>query len=293
MTRAFALALLAASAWASPSLAVQDSIPSRADPRVRIIAYNPMQVTRVFAALLTSTQITFDATETVTHVAIGDSEAWLAQPAGHILFLKPTEGRSTNAQVLTKRANGEVRPYQFELVVRGAERAQVAANGEFVPATAPSGQFAVMFTYPADARAQTVAQRQRLAADSDERRALARLEVDFFYGPRNWRYVAQGSTAIEPAEVSDNGRVTAFRFTGNSPIPTIYAIAADGQETIVPYTMRDDLAVVSTTAAEFRLRFGREVTRVVNLSYDPAQAPRPGTGTTTPEVVRSVRDAAR
>lgn len=128
------------------------------------------------------------------------------------------------------------------------------------------------------------------AAGEGERDAQARLAVDFFYGPRNWRYTAQGSRSIEPAEVSDNGRLTAFRFPGNSTVPTIYTIAPDGQESIVPYSMRGDLAVVSTTAREFRLRYGGEVLRVFNLGFDPI-GQNPGTGTTTPEVIRTIRES--
>ena len=53
--------------------------------------------------------------------------------------------------------------------------------------------------------------------------------------------------------------------------------------------MRGDRAVVSTTAREFRLRYGGDVLRVFNLAFDPVGF-NPGTGTTTPEVVRSVRE---
>ena len=73
-------------------------------------------------------------------------------------------------------------------------------------------------------------------------------------------------------------------------VPTIYTVAPDGQESIVPYNMRGDLAVVSTTAREFRLRYGGEVLRVFNLAFDPIGM-NPGTGTTTPEVIRSVRES--
>ena len=54
--------------------------------------------------------------------------------------------------------------------------------------------------------------------------------------------------------------------------------------------MRADVAVVSTTAPEFRLRYGDQVLRVFNCAYDRFGT-NPGTGTTTPEVVRSVRES--
>ena len=289
------LALLAGGALAGPAHAVQEPRAGRWDARVRTVPYNPMNPVRLVGSTFTSTQIIFAVGETVTHVAIGDAEAWLPQPTGNLLFIKPIEVRApTNMQVVTARSDGTTRSYQFELVARAAPSptgSQVASLDGTVPAPAgPATPFAIQFVYPDDAREAALANRRRAAAGAGERAAEARLAVDYFYGPRNWRYSAQGSHAIEPSEVSDNGRLTAFRFPGNSTVPTIYTIAPDGQESIVPYTMRGDVAVVSTTAREFRLRYGGEVLRVFNLAFDPI-GQNPGTGTTTPEVIRSVRES--
>lgn len=289
-----AMALLVGTVLGGPAHAAQEPRAGRWDARVRTVAYNFMNPVRIVGSTFTSTQIIFAVGETVTHVALGDSDAWLSQPTGNLLFIKPVEVRGpTNMQVVTARPDGSTRSYQFELIARAGNStssAQVASLDGTVPLAASPTPFAIAFTYPDDARQAAIANRQRAAAAADERVAQARLEVDFFYGPRNWRYAAQGSRAIEPAEVSDNGRLTAMRFPGNSTVPTIYAVAPDGQETIVPYTMRGDAAVVSTTAREFRLRYGGEVLRVFNLGYDPT-GQNPGTGTTTPEVVRGVREA--
>ena len=72
-------------------------------------------------------------------------------------------------------------------------------------------------------------------------------------------------------------------------LPTIYTVGPDGQETIVPYTMHGDLAVVSTTAREFRLRYGQDVLRVFDLAFNPI-GQNPGTGTTDASIVRTVRE---
>ena len=268
---------------ASPAFALQERQAGRYDARVRTVAYNPMNVVRVIGGTFNSTQVIIAPDETITQVAIGDSEAWLAQPAGNLLFVKPAEARApTNMQVVTKRPDGSMRSYQFELVARNAMAGQPAAGAVF----------AVAFTYPEDARQAASAKRERNAAVADEQTAQARLAVDFLSGPRNWRYTAQGSSTIQPAEASDNGRITAFRFPGNSQMPTIYSIAADGQESIVPYTVRDELALVSSTAPEFWLRLGDEVVRIFNRGYDPAGISF-NTGTTAPDVVRTVRPVRR
>lgn len=279
--RALGLALLASCALADPAFAVQNPHAGRFDARVRTVIYNPANVVRVIGGTFASTEIIFATGETIAQVAIGDADGWLAQPAGNLLFLKPVEVRApTNAQVVTRRQDGSFRSYQFELVAHAGTETQPAEGA----------QFAVSFVYPDDARQAALMERAKVTAGADERLAQSRLAVDLFYGPRNWRYTAQGASAIQPLEVSDNGRLTAFRFPGGQTLPTIYTVAPDGQETIVAYTMRDDLAVVSTTAREFRLRYGGNVLRVFNLGFDPI-GQNPGTGTTTPEVQRSVREA--
>lgn len=283
-----ALAVLAA----APAWAAQDPRPGRLDGRVRTVAYSAMNVTRVQAKALISTQITFATTETVTQVAVGDSEAWTVAPVGNMLFIKPIEVRQpTNMQVVTQRKDGTLRSYQFELIARPAPSiapGQVASLDGVVPAVDVQTPFAVQFVYPDDARKEAAEKRAAATASNTQALAETRLSVDYFYGPRNWRYTAQGSTAIEPAEVSDNGRLTAMRFPGSAALPTIYTVAADGQETIVPYTLRADVVVISTTAAEFRVRLGGEVTRIFNKGFNP-RGYNPGTGTTSSEIVRSVR----
>jgi type IV secretion system protein VirB9 len=97
---------------------------------------------------------------------------------------------------------------------------------------------------------------------------------------------------IEPTEVSDNGRQTAFRFPGNMRVPTIYTAAPDGSEMIVPYTMVGDTVVVQTTARIFTLRDGQKVLRVINQGFDPVGR-NPGTGTGTPDLARTVRSTGQ
>jgi type IV secretion system protein VirB9 len=250
------------------------------DARVQLVAYNPLNVVRVVGSPTHSTQVIFAPREEITQVAIGDADAWLAQPTGNLLFIKPTEVRhATNMQVVTRRPDGSKRSYQFRLVA-----ARRGAAGES-PAV-----FALNFTYPEDERAAQAAFAAQQAAVAAEKAATARLAQAWAQGPRNWRYVAQGSTLIEPAEVSDNGRQTALRFPGSMRVPTIYAAAPDGSETIVAYTMDGDTAVVQTTARVFTLRDGQEVLRIANRGFDPVGRD-PGTGTGTPDLSRTVRSS--
>jgi type IV secretion system protein VirB9 len=111
-------------------------------------------------------------------------------------------------------------------------------------------------------------------------------------GARNWAYVGRGSSSIQPSEVSDNGETTVFRFPGNSPQPAIYTVTADGKEQIASITNDDDLVIAHTTSRGWRMRMGDAICELWNVAYDQAgQDPR--TGTTSPEVVRTVHAPAR
>lgn len=280
MSRALlAGAALAAVLLAGPAYGEVTPRSGGFDPRVQIVAYNPLNVVRVVGSLTSSTQIALAPGEEIIGVAVGDEDAWLvAKPLGNILFIKPLVITTpTNMQVVTKQPDGSNRSYQFSLV------AEALGKNGVSPAV-----YAVNFTYPKDEREAHAAFEKQQAAIETEKAAAARLVHVWAEGPRNWRYVAQGSTLIEPLEVSDNGRQTALRFPGNMRVPTIYAGAPDGTETIVPYTMVADMAVVQTTARVFTLRDGQEVLRIVNRGFDPVGR-NPGTGTGSPDLVRTIR----
>jgi len=266
---------------ASPASAEQTPHSGGFDPHVELVAYNPLNVVRITGSPTNSTQIIFAPGEEITQVAIGDADAWLAQPAGNLLFIKPTEIRlSTNMTVVTKTPWGGNRSYQFRLIA--TKRGEDGST---------SAIFALSFTYPEDDRRAREFARQRAAAAAQEQESEAKLANAWAEGPRNWRYVAQGSKRIEPTEVSDNGRQTAFRFPGNMRLPTIYTAAPDGTETIVPYTVFGDVAVVQTVAQIFTLRDGQEVVRIINQGFDPVGR-NPGTGTGTPDLTRTVRSGS-
>lgn len=262
---------------ASPAMAEQTPRSGGYDAHVQLVAYNPLNVVRITGSPTNSTQIIFAPGEEITQVAIGDADAWLAQPAGNLLFIKPTEIRlSSNMTVVTKTPWGSNRSYQFRLLA--TKRGQDGSTAAI---------FALSFTYPEDDRRAREFAREQANAAAQQQASEARLANAWAEGPRNWRYVAQGSKRIEPTEVSDNGRQTAFRFPGNLRLPTIYTAAPDGSETIVPYTVIGDVAVVQAVAQIFTLRDGQEVVRIINQGFDPVGR-NPGTGTGTPDLTRTV-----
>lgn len=274
MTQTLFAAIIMVVLLNGPAKAEQAPRSAGFDAHVQHVVYNPLNVVRIAGSPTNSTQIIFSSKEEITQISIGDEAAWLPQPVGNLLFIKPIEIKApTNMQVVTKRPNGSNRSYQFRLVA--ARRGAV---------------FSVSFNYPDDEEKARIDLAAYQASLAKERAVMTHLGDAWAEGPRNWRYVAQGSSAIEPTEVSDNGRQTAFRFPGNMRLPTIYTAAPDGTETIVPYTMVKDVAVVQAAASVFTLRDGNEVLRIFNHGFDPVGR-NPGTGTGSPELSRKVRSS--
>ncbi|WP_425328903.1 P-type conjugative transfer protein VirB9 [Rhizobium ruizarguesonis] len=251
------------------------------DTRVRFIDYQPYNITKIVGTLRSSVQIEFAADEEIAHVALGNSVAWEVAPAGNILFLKPRENQPvTNISVVTTRRDGSTRSYQMELTVRDG--------------TVEAGQntyFYVKYRYPADEaerRRLDAAARAQAAQAGEADKVLALHEA---YGPRNWRYSAQGSASLEPQAVYDNGKVTTFVFAGNQEMPAIYMENSDGSESLVPKSVENNLVLVHAISRKFILRRGGDVLCVFNEAYDRIGI-NPDTNTTSPSVERVVKTQA-
>lgn len=270
--------------------------PGKNDPRVRTVVYDPMNVVRVEVADLRSPMIELAPDETVIMVGCGDcfrsdpaskgkadehkGVAWQVVATGSYIAVKSqlSPGRVSDLHVVTHRPDGSERTYNFDLV-------------PLPPDSADPGVYEIKFSYPADIKAAKQKAWQAAQARKEEREAKAKLKQDWFYGARNWRYEARGAKEIEPAEVSDNGEMTTFRFPGRTKLPAIYEVTADGKEQIASYTVRQDTVVVHGISRLWRLRDGGLVCDVRNLWFHP-EGYDPQTGTTTPAVVRTTKAAA-
>lgn len=273
-----AIVLIMAAIWSSPVFALETPRSAPQDNRIRFVDYQPYNITRVVGSLRSSVQIEFAADEEIAHVALGNTVAWEVAPAGNILFLKPRENQPlTNISVVTTRRDGSTRSYQMELTVRDGP---VGASQDTY--------FYVKYRYPADEaerrREQAAAQTQAAQAGAADK-ILALHEQ---YGPRNWRYSAQGAAALEPQAVYDNGKITTFAFRGNQEMPAIYMENSDGTESLVPKSVDGDLVLVHAISRKFILRRGGDVLCVFNEAYD-AVGINPDTNTTSPSVERVLK----
>jgi type IV secretion system protein VirB9 len=275
---ASAVALIAA-----PALAEDTPRGGPSDPRVKFVEYQETQVYRIVGTFRTATQIVLGADETIEHVALGDTVSWEVAVAGHILFLKPRERAGPTNLIVTTNRGGELRNYAFELTARRGPISSKSANT----------YFQVRFRYPRDeaeraARMQATREAQRVAAlqASVVRGALDHGVIE---GPRNLNYKVQGSSDLQPSEISDNGQFTVLRFPGNHEIPAIYMVRPDGTETLVPFDVRDEFVVVHIVTAQLRLRRNREVLCIYNLAPTPYGIDH-GTNTASPHVERTMQD---
>ncbi|MGO6853676.1 P-type conjugative transfer protein VirB9 [Rhizobium beringeri] len=281
MKQSFLITLTMVAGLSTAAFALDIPRGASQDSRVRFIDYQPYNITKIVGTLRSSVQIEFAADEEIAHVALGNSVAWEVAPAGNILFLKPRENQPvTNISVVTTRRDGSTRSYQMELTVRDG--------------TVEAGQntyFYVKYRYPADE-----AERRRLEAAARTQAAQAGeadkvLALHEAYGPRNWRYSAQGSAALEPQAVYDNGKVTTFAFAGNQEMPAIYMENSDGSESLVPKSVENNLVLVHAISRKFILRRGGDVLCVFNEAYDRIGID-PDTNTTSPSVARVVKTQA-
>jgi type IV secretion system protein VirB9 len=294
---------------AGSAFALDTPPAGKLDPHIRIVPYSQFNIVNLVGEIGRQTTITFDKDEQILRVVMGnaDDDVWEGpppeelknQPLKNNLPLWPQKAAPTNMQVTTLLPDQSQRVYQFHL----SARTQDTAGGDD-----PDAVFGLIFTYPEQERAKaaaaaTAAYRARNAIQQ-EAIAKARLDVDPFYGVRNWEYIARPNQAWRNAgwpkpEVGDNGQVTSFLFQGNVARPAIFIVdSADradkthclpgGEERKAPVSESHGLTIVQTTAIHFRLRLNEAVMEVCNLKYDPVGQP-PGTGTTSPDVIREVR----
>ncbi len=291
------------------------AVPGYADEAIRTEAYSPQSRTSLVIQQGRVTNITFNVMERIKRIVAVEpgpistlgKDSSNQEPLVNNLPIFGKSPGSTNLVVITLSLDGMERSYLFTVRV-----VPTPADGT----EDPTATFSLTFKYPkaqapatavrpsSSSQVTAISWRQKQAAKGKEI-AEAKLNSDAFFGPQNLKYLAQGrSRDIAPLAVSDNGRLTAFRYPGNLGVPSVFVVqdakngvpdvCTTGQSTdneapeqTVQATINGDLVVVQRTAAHFRLRAGREVIEIYNCGYDPI-GQNPGTGTSSPDVVRRV-----
>ncbi len=234
-----------------PAFASETPVPGAKDARVRNVNYDPDQVVAIVGSFRHAIEIQFGPGETVTQAALGDTVSWQIAPVGNIVFLKPRERAGGTNLIVVTNANGTSRTYHFNLTLgTGAT------------------MYGVRFRYPREERAVAALQVQLAQAETakaiETNITTAALDHAVIEGTRNLNYTVQGDSALQPAEISDNGEFTVLRYPGHADIPSIFAVDVDGTETIVPYDVREDFVVIHAVYRQLRLRRGTAVLCIYN-----------------------------
>lgn len=278
------VALLAAASLltASPVFALDTPKSGPSDPRIKVVDYDPWAVVKITGVFRTATQILLGADETILHVAVGDATGWDVAAEKNILFVKPKAARPPTNLIVTTARGGETRNYTFELSTRAGSSAR----------NTPDTVFGLRFRYPQDEKAAAAAALTGQAAALERRIVELKLDRAVVEGRRNLNYGVQGASALQPSEVSDNGRFTVLRFPANQQVPAIYQVEAGGTESLIPFDVRGEFVVVHAVVRQLRLRRGRDVLCIYNQAFEPYGV-NPGTGTAAPDVQRTDQGASR
>ncbi len=270
----------------SPALASETPQPTAEDSRIREVIYSEAQVFRIVGVFRSATQIVFSSGERVEYVALGDTVSWEVAPADNSLFIKPRERAGATNLIVITRSNAGNRTYTFEL---SARRGGISARTS-------DTFFKVKFRYPreeaaaAQAAKTQAAYAQSLALQSGAIRSA--LDLAVLEGTRNLNYSVQGSSKIQPSEITDNGQFTALRFPNQRELPAFFAVNPDGSESIVPFDVRDEFVVIHGVYTQLRLRRGKEVLCVFNEAPDVyGRDPKTGTASSIVERTSGSNDA--
>jgi type IV secretion system protein VirB9 len=238
-----------------------------------------VKITGVFR---TATQILLGSDEAILHVAVGDATGWDVAAEKNILFVKPKAARPPTNLIVTTSRGGETRNYTFELSTRAGSSARTTSDTVF----------GLRFRYPQDEKAAAASALTAQAAALERRIVELKLDRAVVEGRRNLNYGVQGATALQPSEVSDNGRFTVLRFPANQQVPAIYQVEASGTEGLIPFDVRGEFVVVHAVVRQLRLRRGRDVLCIYNQAYQPYGV-NPATGTAAPDVQRTDQGASK
>ncbi|MCI5049103.1 MAG: P-type conjugative transfer protein VirB9 [Rickettsiales bacterium] len=226
---------------AADVLALQEPRSIATDFRLRTVRYSPNEVFKFIGHYGYQSSIEFHPDEIVETVSIGDSIAWMVDPAKDRIFIKPIEQDAmTNMTVLTDK-----RTYHFELHARETE--QINDGGMI---------FVMRFVYPEEDIAAIQASGMEPVPD-------------YMGEPEryNFRYSMQGSDLIAPIRIFDDGKFTYFEFRDkNADVPAFFFVDAVGNEELINYRTRGNFIVVERVSPVYTLRRGPYIVCIYNES---------------------------
>ncbi|MDX1974957.1 MAG: P-type conjugative transfer protein VirB9 [Rickettsiales bacterium] len=238
----FLLVTMMAAYTASEAQAALEARPQPVDHRVRTVVYQSDQVYKFMGHYRFQSSIEFGTDEQILTISMGDSTAWMLNPSGNRLFLKPLEqDATTNMTLITNK-----RTYLFELHARETDDID-DKNMVFV----------MRFIYPS-----TDSQGGSQFLDS-----VPIPDIEQEPGKYNFEYTVSGEQETAPIRIFDDGEFTYFQFRDkNAEVPAFFMVDAQGNESLINYRTRGDYIVVERVADRFTLRHGNDIVCVFNES---------------------------
>lgn len=246
-------ALLAASLVivANVAHAEQFGMVMGADTRVQYFNYNENDVytinTHIGKASLIQLENGESVDDEVSALGMGDAESWSLAVKGNNIIFKPIKAQpDTNIVLVTNR-----RTYAFDL--RNVEQAAPTYIARFIyPDTATNAP-----TKPEERSVPATLQQVGVTGDG---------QTVWIDGKYNMNYRYKGDKALKPTNVWNDGRFTYMRFNHGGDLPAIYRVLADKSEMLVNQHIENDTVVLQEVSPVYRLRFGRQVGDVANMS---------------------------
>lgn len=251
---------LAAFGLALPAQALQQPRSIATDSRIRTVRFSENEVYQFIGHYSFQSSIEFAADEKILTVSIGDSLAWLVNPSGNRLFLKPIQQNAmTNMTVITDKHS-----YLFEL---HAEETKDIRDKELI--------FTLRFIYPQNEVMETgVSQYEEMP------------EIDKHPERFNLAYSVRGSQTIEPIRIFDDGEFTFFEFRDkNAEIPAFFRVNSNMEEEMINFRKRGNYIVVERVTSRFTLRRGPDILCVYN-----DKLPLPTVPPQDKTLIRQIRD---
>jgi type IV secretion system protein VirB9 len=248
----FLVAMLCTVGFAGTAHATREPRPIQIDHRVRTIIYQADQVYKYTGHYHYQSSIEFGTDERIQTISMGDSTAWMLNPSGFRLFLKPIEqDATTNMTIITNR-----RTYLFELHARETDDID---DKDMV--------FIMRFIYP---DGNTAGGGRAGSGDTITKYLDSVPSPEDNPGAFNLNYSIAGTDVIAPVRIFDDGQFTYFQFRNkNADLPAFYMADDEGNEALINFRTRGDYIVVERVAKKFTLRHGNLIVCVFNESYTP------------------------
>jgi len=211
------------------------------DHRIKVVGYDPNNVVQVNTHYGFTTAIQLADDEfLVQKPATGKAAGWQIGSQKNFLYLKPMADIDDTTD-LTVVTNKHV--YNFLLYASKAKE------------TSAKQTFMIKFHYPEENQMNVLNSPQ-----------LTYNMIHHFGNPDaiNREYSFKGNRSIAPVMAQDNGNFTLLMFKHKAPIPAIFSVDRNGNESQVNYRMQGRYLVIEGVNKQYTLRYGSQVVCLFN-----------------------------